>query len=65
MVILVEIVMPSFRMMNFDKKNNLTELRLNRDLLAKRYAKLPISIRSPSTIIKGLSIGHFCLVPWS
>ncbi|GFY91135.1 hypothetical protein Acr_07g0013310 [Actinidia rufa] len=35
-VVPVEIGMPSFRTMNFDKENNEIELRLNLDLLAER-----------------------------
>ena len=36
LVILVEIRMPSFRMMNFNKENNKAKLRLNLDLLAEK-----------------------------
>ena len=35
-VILVEIGLPSFRISNFNKENNETELRLNLDLLDER-----------------------------
>ncbi|GFS42959.1 hypothetical protein Acr_00g0082800 [Actinidia rufa] len=42
-VILVEIRMPSFRTMNFDKKNNEAELRLNLDLLIKRRERAGVS----------------------
>ena len=35
-IILVEIRMPSYRMMNFNKENNEVELRLNLDLLVMR-----------------------------
>ncbi|GFY85473.1 hypothetical protein Acr_04g0002110 [Actinidia rufa] len=65
-VISVEIGMPSFRMMNFDKENNEAELRLNLDFLAKRRSvpgctKLPTSIGSPSIIARGLNASHFYL----
>ena len=62
-VIPVKIRMPTFRILNFDKDNNETELRLNLDLIDKkgnelRCAKLPTSIKSPSTITRELSIGR-------
>ena len=36
LVILVEIGMPSFKILNFDKKNNETEVRLNLDLVDEK-----------------------------
>ena len=66
LVILVETGVLSFRTMNFDKEYNEEELRLNVDLLALlRCAKLPTSIKLPSTITIGSSTCHFCLVTWS
>ncbi|GFZ02408.1 hypothetical protein Acr_15g0010160 [Actinidia rufa] len=41
-VILVEIGMPSLRTLNFDKKNNEVELRLNLDLLAKKMEQAKV-----------------------
>ena len=66
LVIPVETGVPSFRTMNFDKEYNEEELRLNVDLLALlRCAKLPTSIKLPSTITIGSSTCHFNLVTWS
>ncbi|GFS41439.1 hypothetical protein Acr_00g0074330 [Actinidia rufa] len=43
-VIPVEIRMPNFMMMNFDKENNEVELRLNLDLLVKRRERAEVGI---------------------
>ncbi|GFZ15780.1 hypothetical protein Acr_25g0001890 [Actinidia rufa] len=64
-VILVEIGIPSFKILNFDKGNNETELRLNLDLLDKKreranYAKQLINARSPNIIIKELRTDLSC-----
>ncbi|GFS41461.1 hypothetical protein Acr_00g0074500 [Actinidia rufa] len=41
-VILVEIGVPSFRTLNFDKENNKAELRLNLDLLAEKWEQAEV-----------------------
>ena len=41
-VIPIEIVMPSFRTMNFSKETNKTELRLNLDLLTERRERAEV-----------------------
>ncbi|XP_057502690.1 uncharacterized protein LOC130786399 [Actinidia eriantha] len=66
-VILVEIGVPNFKTMNFDKKTNEAELRLNLDLLTKRreQAGVPISIKSPNIITKGSNASRFYLATWS
>ena len=42
LVILVEIGMPSFRTLNFDKKKNKTELRLNLDFLDEKRERAEV-----------------------
>ena len=67
-IIPVEIGIPSFRTMNFDKDINEAELTLISLPIGGsvlRYVKLIIRIKSPSTIIRGSNIDHFFLATWS